>query len=509
MITALKSPDEKSQICNTILRSLPNWFGIESAIIEYVNDVKKLRTWKIELNNEVVGFIALNEHSHYAAEIHVMGILQQHHSKGLGKQLIQEIESILFLEGFKYLTVKTLSAKRPDEYYDKTRAFYLKMGFTVLEEFKNLWSEENPCLMLIKMIQSPQNHNLDLEFPKFKFEENLHEIPLNVSDWEKFISINQESLKSENNIKAQRILCGQVGVACRVLNHLDEAEKYLHRAVSLSVVESPSIQIQSLLRLAHVYQWKNEFNFSKILFQQVRSLFNEFEVSDTLRAMYHQHLGKYYFDQNYFGLALIEFELAKKIRLKIKAPQEQIESALFSIAVTKKNWSLQTPSQLIIRRAEVTDAKGIHDAHMISINEICSKDHSADEIRVWGGRQCEQVNRLPAIKNDFYLVVESQDKVEGFCQLKLNYKDGLTTAHLYGLYITPKILKMKVGHVLMALVFEYCLSEDVKLINLGSSLTARGFYKKYGFYETGDLSFTKMNSVDVRYYPMERKFKSK
>ena len=30
---------EKQKICNDILRNLPDWFGIESAIIEYSNEV--------------------------------------------------------------------------------------------------------------------------------------------------------------------------------------------------------------------------------------------------------------------------------------------------------------------------------------------------------------------------------------------------------------------------------------------------------------------------------------
>ena len=39
--TTIFTEEEKSQICENILRSLPQWFGIESAIIDYVNDVKK------------------------------------------------------------------------------------------------------------------------------------------------------------------------------------------------------------------------------------------------------------------------------------------------------------------------------------------------------------------------------------------------------------------------------------------------------------------------------------
>lgn len=143
---------QKSEICNLILRSLPKWFGIESAIFDYVNDVKKMDTWAVEVEDKSVGFISINKHNSQTAEIHVMAILESHHRHGIGQLMIQTAEAELHKEGFKYLTVKTLSENRPDENYDKTRQFYLKMGFTPIEEFKTLWGEHNPCLMLIKNI---------------------------------------------------------------------------------------------------------------------------------------------------------------------------------------------------------------------------------------------------------------------------------------------------------------------------------------------------------------------
>jgi len=31
--------ENKAELCNHVLRSLPAWFGIESAIVDYVNDI--------------------------------------------------------------------------------------------------------------------------------------------------------------------------------------------------------------------------------------------------------------------------------------------------------------------------------------------------------------------------------------------------------------------------------------------------------------------------------------
>ena len=48
--------------------------------------------------------------------------------------------------------MKTRAASKPDDGYDKTRAFYVAYGFRPLEEFPNLWDPENPALQMIKVI---------------------------------------------------------------------------------------------------------------------------------------------------------------------------------------------------------------------------------------------------------------------------------------------------------------------------------------------------------------------
>ena len=149
-IVKIAEPSLKGEICNSILRGLPLWFGIESAIVDYVAAVQQMDTWVVYDNTNAIGFASINKHFSQSAEIHVMGIREQHHGKGIGHKLLKSIEGELKNQGFKFLTVKTLSASRPNKEYDQTRNFYLKIGFTPLEEFKTLWGEHNPCLQLVK-----------------------------------------------------------------------------------------------------------------------------------------------------------------------------------------------------------------------------------------------------------------------------------------------------------------------------------------------------------------------
>ena len=144
----------KGDLCNNILCSLPEWFGIEQAIINYTNDIANMITFVAIQDDTEVGFISLNEHNNNNAEIHVMGILPTYHRQGIGHKLVKKAEDYLKDKGIKYFTVKTLSPTRECEEYKKTRLFYKSVGFVDLEEFKTLWGEDNPCLMMIKSFLS-------------------------------------------------------------------------------------------------------------------------------------------------------------------------------------------------------------------------------------------------------------------------------------------------------------------------------------------------------------------
>ena len=152
----------KSAICNDILRSLPNWFAIESSITEYTNDVKDMPFYvafikedsikKNFIKEKPIGFAAIKNHNLYTAEVYVMGVLEDYHRQGIGKALIYACEKYCITNKKEFLSVKTLDESHNDKNYAKTRRFYLEMGFKPLEVFPLLWGEDNPCLFLAKSI---------------------------------------------------------------------------------------------------------------------------------------------------------------------------------------------------------------------------------------------------------------------------------------------------------------------------------------------------------------------
>ena len=151
-IEKIKKKAERSKICKEIIESLPNWFGLDSANKEYIERSAETDFFTAYMFGKEVGFFSIISHFPQTSEIYVCGILPDFHRLGIGRKLLQAAEEDLRKKKKKFLTVKTLSSSHPDKGYAKTREFYQACGFVPVEEFKELWSKEHPCLFLVKTL---------------------------------------------------------------------------------------------------------------------------------------------------------------------------------------------------------------------------------------------------------------------------------------------------------------------------------------------------------------------
>ena len=149
MVTLIKDPTEKEQICRTVLQALPDWFGNPESVEEYARCSRDLPLWaEREDDSQADGFIVFRPTSPYAGEIYVMGVRQERHRQGLGRRLFASLYAYAKEQGFRFLSVKTVQMGRyPD--YDQTNRFYQSLGFVELECFPTLWDEANPCQVYI------------------------------------------------------------------------------------------------------------------------------------------------------------------------------------------------------------------------------------------------------------------------------------------------------------------------------------------------------------------------
>ncbi len=146
-VVEIESPEERSRICEIVLRDLPDWFGIEEATAAYIRDVAELPTFAVGDD----ALLSLKLHTPRAAEVYLMGVRRARHGEGLGTALLAAAEDHLRARAVEYLQVKTLGPSDPDPGYARRRAFYEARGFVPLEELPELW-EHNPCLILVKRL---------------------------------------------------------------------------------------------------------------------------------------------------------------------------------------------------------------------------------------------------------------------------------------------------------------------------------------------------------------------
>ena len=128
-ITEIKDELNKSRITEEILRQLPEWFGNEKSLLDYIETVKDKIFYCAMDDGNVVGFLCLKFHNQFTADIYVTGILKEYHRKGIGRELVQVAEKYLTSNDYKFFMVKTLGESSDYEFYKKTREFYLNVGF--------------------------------------------------------------------------------------------------------------------------------------------------------------------------------------------------------------------------------------------------------------------------------------------------------------------------------------------------------------------------------------------
>jgi L-amino acid N-acyltransferase YncA len=160
--------------------------------------------------------------------------------------------------------------------------------------------------------------------------------------------------------------------------------------------------------------------------------------------------------------------------------------------------------QYIIRRALPENAFGIHEAHMKSIQELCSKDYTEAEIKAWGYRPYNEEHRLFAIANHILYIVTINDSIEGYAQLKFYNDKDIKKAHVMGLYLTSRASRKNIGTQSLQKLIVEAQKEGVQEVTLESTLTSKEFYLKNGFSEKGSIETISINGQEIRCIPMSR-----
>ena len=152
-IRNIESAEEKTRICKSIIEELPEWFD-EHGKMDYVANIENTALWAYFIDEKPVGFISIKTNNEFTSEVYVFGVLKQYHRSGIGSQLMEAVCNKLASDNVKLLIVKTLDGSADYEPYDRTRNFYLKHSFIPVDVYEKIWNEENPCLLMAKVVNN-------------------------------------------------------------------------------------------------------------------------------------------------------------------------------------------------------------------------------------------------------------------------------------------------------------------------------------------------------------------
>ena len=118
----------------------PRWFDNIAIGTSIPRDLRILRTHVAEEGGRIVGFI-MHTTVDDKADIKWIGVEPGSQRKGIGSELYAVVEDELRRAGVREVRVETVSELTEYEPYERTRAFYEKMGFHV-EKVKKTISED-------------------------------------------------------------------------------------------------------------------------------------------------------------------------------------------------------------------------------------------------------------------------------------------------------------------------------------------------------------------------------
>lgn len=171
----------------------------------------------------------------------------------------------------------------------------------------------------------------------YRFDEALREVAASPADMHRAIHVLQGQLDQPALETRQGLqILGRIGIYARILHDFTTAEQVLREAIALGEqADNPIATLVNELRLAHVYQWRGQYNLSNQMFMiLIARCEQQPALADYLDFIY-QHAGKNAFDQGLYADALAYFEQAWTLRRQ-KQNQGLLASTNFALSIVRR-----------------------------------------------------------------------------------------------------------------------------------------------------------------------------
>jgi GNAT superfamily N-acetyltransferase len=151
---------------------------------------------------------------------------------------------------------------------------------------------------------------------------------------------------------------------------------------------------------------------------------------------------------------------------------------------------------LTIRRAEPEDAEAVAALLVRSIREVCGPDYGHDEaiLTAWCANKTPENMRRGILNPSNYWIVALEDEViAGTALMGLN-------GEIHLCYLLPEYLGRGIAKAMLNDMLTFARTSGLQKVTLGSTRTAREFYKRNGFVERGEINWMEQ----IPSYQMER-----
>lgn len=149
-----------------------------------------------------------------------------------------------------------------------------------------------------------------------------------------------------------------------------------------------------------------------------------------------------------------------------------------------------------IRKAQLSDLNEMQQLFVDTINSICAKDYTSEQINVWTSSVENTSRWLDTFTNQFLLVAEKNGKIVGYGSLENN-------CYIDFLYVHKDFQRQGIANRLYTELENEAKKYEVTCLTSDVSKTARPFFEIKGFNVFSEQK-KNIGGVEIINYKMEK-----
>ncbi|MFN3852399.1 MAG: GNAT family N-acetyltransferase [Spirosomataceae bacterium] len=151
---------------------------------------------------------------------------------------------------------------------------------------------------------------------------------------------------------------------------------------------------------------------------------------------------------------------------------------------------------MLFRKGNTQDLEELQQLFVETVSEICRKDYTDEQIKVWVSGIENKERWLNILANQYVLIAQIDSKIVGFCTL-----ENHTYIDLF--YVHKDFQGQGIAKSLYLKIEKQAISSNQKKLSADVSITAKPFFEKVGFRVITEQKVVRKD-VELINYQMEK-----